>query len=131
MCRVLIIDNDAICASVIGGIVEAAGHEPIVADGGAEGLHLYQQSSPDIVVTDILMPDVDGIEIVREIRNHSKDIPIIAVSAGGSMGSDFILRLAERCGVDIRLSKPFTPDEMFMAVDSACFMLSQASRRIS
>jgi YesN/AraC family two-component response regulator len=79
---------------------------------GAEGLRLCKEQPPDVVVTDILMPEMDGLEAIREFKRDYPTVKIIAVSGGGSSVQIDYLPLAKKMGADSILHKPIEPADM-------------------
>lgn len=119
MATVLIIDDDEISRTIIHDIVRLCGHKALVAGDGREGLIRYRDAFPDVVVTDILMPECEGIEVIRTIRRDGLATQIIAVSAGGAFGRDYVLTMAERIGADFVLTKPFDFDALTLTLHQA------------
>ena len=113
MSKVLVIDDDSILVETLALLLQAQGHLVVTAPGGQEGLALCDAQCPDIVFTDILMPGCDGIEVIRAIRKQQQQTKIVAMSAGGVLYKQDILRLAHRMGADQVLAKPFSADEVF------------------
>jgi len=90
--------------------------EPVLAANGREALHLLAYTPCDVVVTDILMPEQDGIEVIRELRQRFPTIKIIAMSGGGRIGRQSVLRLATAFGAHGTLAKPFCTKELLAAI---------------
>lgn len=107
MAKILLIEDDALVSRTMEFVFKKAGHETIVASDGIQGLVKFKSENPDIVISDIVMPDKDGIETIREIRGISKDVPIIAVSGGGRTHNFDFLRVAEKMGATEVVKKPF------------------------
>ena len=82
MRKILVIDDDPTVQNVFGQYLRTAGYEVLVAGNGREGVALIRSEFPDLVITDILMPEMDGLEILLQIRNEKVGIPIIAISGG-------------------------------------------------
>jgi len=78
----------------------------------------------DLVITDIVMPDVDGMEVIKQLKEQYPDVPIIAISGGGRMAADFYLKTCKVLGVNKVLQKPIEPEELIDAVKA---VLDQAS----
>jgi len=117
MARILIIDDDAMIRGLLREWLESAGHEVIDAEDGNVGVKLYKQNPSDLVITDIVMPDKEGIETIREIRRDFPDAKIIAVSGGGSlMSGSACLDLAEGLGVQRALAKPIDLPELLLTI---------------
>lgn len=119
MATVLIIDDDEISRSIVHDIVRLCGHKAIVAPDGREGLARYRAECPDVVVTDILMPECEGIEVIRTIRRDGLATQIIAMSAGGAFDRGYVLTMAERIGADFVLTKPFDFDALTLTLQRA------------
>ena len=116
MARILVIDDDDDIRNVLLLMLKASGHEVITAVNGAEGLKAFNTQPADVVLTDLLLPDQDGLEIIKQLRRISPKVGIIAMS--GESGANTVLAAAERAGVGI-LAKPFFPDQLLAAVDNA------------
>ena len=95
MSRILVIDDEEIMRDLLRDMLESEGHEVICASDGKEGLELYSEISPDLVITDIVMPEKDGITVVWEIRAHYPDAKLIVIT-GYDRGA---LPIAEDLGV--------------------------------
>ena len=107
MKRVLIIDDDPLILSSLRDGFKSAGYEVLEASDGNRGIQLYREQPPSLVITDILMPEKDGLEIIRELRRQSPDVKIIAMSGGGPrQGLDFLPE-AKLFGADRTIDKPF------------------------
>ena len=117
MAHILIIDDDAPIRSALRRALERRGHQVDDAQDGDEGIRLYQERPVDLVVTDILMPGKDGIEVVRELRGLDRNVRVIAISGGGDRGKMEFLSYAEAFGADAVFEKPFDLDEFLEAVD--------------
>lgn len=91
----------------------------IEADNGAVALELLDQRQPDLVLTDIYMPEMDGIEFLLRFRDAHPGIPIIAMSGGGYASKEFVLEDAGLIGASHTLSKPLTVDAVVSAVHTA------------
>jgi CheY-like chemotaxis protein len=113
---ILVIDDSSAVRRFVGMALEAAGHTVIDAGDGQAGLALFHLQHPDLVITDMLMPVMEGIETIQEIRRSSRDTKIIAMS-GSSGGSERLyLGAAQKLGADATLSKPFKPIELEQTV---------------
>lgn len=120
MALILVLDDEAPLRSAVRRILERAGHEVLEASDGRQGLALANERYPDLVITDILMPGVDGIELILELREHRPDTLIIAISGGGDLvPSERLLSDAHALGAITALPKPFEVPEVLSAVGSA------------
>lgn len=116
MARILVIDDDADVRRVVRRILEAEGHEVLEAANGAEGLKLYHQDPCDAVITDLYMPEKEGLETIRELCRNYSDVRILAIT-GAAQGSVFDLRQhATRLGAKAALAKPFSRQELLDAL---------------
>ena len=80
---ILIIDDEEILRESIGGFLEDRDFNVIQGENGKVGIELFKKYSPDLVITDLRMPEVDGLEVLKTIHNISKDIPLIVISGTG------------------------------------------------
>ena len=120
MTRVLVIDDDPLVRATLRAILDSAGFEVVLASDGLDGVAEFKRRRADLVITDIVMPDMEGIETIRNIRELEPTVPILAISGGGRGVSIDYLRMAERLGATASLQKPFEADELIAAVDR-CF----------
>ena len=117
MARILLIDDDAVTREMLGKLLENAGHEVVEAANGAVGTALFRKSPADVVITDILMPEKEGIETILELRREYPDVKIIAVSGGGTrLPSHSCLRAAEVAGANRSFAKPLNVSGLLTAV---------------
>jgi len=93
------------------------GHLVTEARDGKEGLRLFQASRLDLVITDIVMPEMEGFEVLVALRKISPDVVIIAMSGGGRQDPKDVLRIAKHLGATMVLSKPFLSDELIGAIN--------------
>jgi CheY-like chemotaxis protein len=117
MPRILVIDDDPDIRNVLSLLLKAAGHEVILASDGAEGLRQLGLAPTDVVLTDLYMPNQEGIETIRNIRLKFPTVGIIAMS--GETGADTMLSVARRMGAAAILEKPFFPNQLLIALDNA------------
>jgi CheY-like chemotaxis protein len=112
MTRILVIDDDPLVRATLSAILEGAGYDVTLAVNGQNGLDEFSRRVPDMVITDIVMPEIEGIETIRVIRASAPTLPIVAISGGGrSVPLDY-LRMAQRLGATDVLQKPFEADEL-------------------
>jgi DNA-binding response OmpR family regulator len=112
MQRILIIDDEADFRTMAIQVLDAPGFEILQASDGAEGLRKFREASFDLVITDILMPEKDGIELIHSLRRESKEVKILAVSGGGRDGRSNYLKVAEDFGANGTLAKPFAANDL-------------------
>lgn len=116
MHRILIIDDDHHILLMIKKMLERVGYEVDLASNGDKGLELFKKLPVDLVITDIIMPEKEGLETIREMKRLRSDLKIIAMSGGGKVSSDNYLNTAKIFGASRILSKPFSQKQMVSAV---------------
>ena len=116
MARILVIDDDDAVRRAIRRHLESDGHQVVEAPDGRAGMKLYRENPTDLVITDLFMPEQEGLETIRELRKSFKDAKILVVT-GSQPGGAFDFRAqATLMGAQAALSKPFTRDEFLGAV---------------
>ena len=116
MAHILIVDDEREARATIRKFLERAGHEITEASGGAEALRILRKGGTDLCILDILMPDKDGLEVIREVRKHLPDLKILAISGGGLRGTDLYLSVAEKTSMARSLPKPFSAEQLLGVV---------------
>ena len=116
MKRILVIDDDDQVRSLLRDMLELAGYQVVDAPNGKAGARLYRQSPTDLVITDIFMPEKEGLETIRELRQDFPEVKIIAISGGGRMGDFAYLPAAEKFGALRTFVKPFDLHQLLSAV---------------
>jgi len=116
MSKILVIDDDAIVRTSIVLLLVDAGYQVLSAENGALGMALYRSEQPDLVVTDIIMPEQEGIQTITEIRKVRPDAKIIAISGGARLGHADFLKIALVLGAMAAVPKPFDQDELLTLV---------------
>ena len=119
MARVLVIDDDEEHRTLVRHMLVGAGHEVEEAPDGAEGLRAFGKNPPDLVLTDINMPGLDGHDVIEAIRVQHADVPIIAISGGGATPKDELLLKASNLGAVEIIMKPFEFRQLVGAVERA------------
>ena len=116
MTRILVIDDEESVRTVLRQMLEKEGYEIEDAEDGAVGLKLLHEHLPDLIITDLFMPEKEGIETMIEVRKHFPQVKIIAISGGGRMGKLDLLPMAESFGAQRTLAKPFERKELLETV---------------
>jgi DNA-binding NtrC family response regulator len=116
MVKILVIEDDDSFRSVLVQMLERAGYEVLSAENGNQALKYCQESNPDLVLTDIIMPDKEGLETIQELLNLCPKLKIIAMSGGGRFGPNSYLPLAAKFGAKRTLQKPFMRDELLSTI---------------
>lgn len=117
MATILIIDDDADVRDTLALVLEEAGHKTVMAKSGADGARKFGETRPQLVLTDIIMPESDGLEAMSAIRALDPTVRIIAMSGASFAGSGYYLKLAKRFGAAAVLPKPFEPEELVSTVE--------------
>jgi CheY-like chemotaxis protein len=117
MVSILVVEDDVHVRTFLRGLLEKEGHRVLEAGEGAEALNVVSQESIECVITDILMPGIEGIELIRYLRHEQPDIKIIAISGGGRVDASQYLHMAEDLGADRVIIKPFDPQQVLDTVD--------------
>ena len=107
MARILLIDDEESIRTLMRQILEQSGHAVIEARGGTEGLALFPHAHVDLVITDIVMPDMDGLEVLRELRRMDPSVQILAITGGDVERGAVYLNTARLMGAATVLAKPF------------------------
>ena len=114
--KVLIVDDSLSVRVMLREILEMNGYDVLEASNGEEGMRTFKQHPIDLVITDIVMPDKEGLDVVRELKQISTHVKIIAISGGGLVSPENYLRLAKAFGAHETFIKPFHPDAILKSV---------------
>jgi CheY-like chemotaxis protein len=117
--HILVIDDDAGVRLTLQHVLTAAKFQVTCAANGAEGMLLFLDLQPQLVICDLIMPEQEGIETILQIKRESPQTKVIAISGGGRIGSTNMLELAQRVGADFAVSKPFSIPDLLLAVRAA------------
>jgi CheY-like chemotaxis protein len=112
MATILVIDDDTAVRRVLVRSLAAEGHEVLEAENGSSGLARFRERAPALVITDIVMPQTEGIETIREIRRAAPQVKILAISGSSFPSSGHYLDVAKKLGADATLMKPIRPAEL-------------------
>ena len=116
--RILVIDDEPLVRDMVRQILERAGYEVLDAPDGKVGMQRVREQVFDLVITDILMPEQEGIETIRMLHREFPQIRILAISGGGRRGKLDVLPVAEVFGAHRSLAKPFERKELLDVVSS-------------
>jgi len=105
--KILVVDDDAQILDLLCEVLSNNGYEVLSASDGNVAQNYFVTFMPDIIVTDIVMPEIDGIEFMSNIRNIKPDVRIIAMSGGNRGHGEKYLGMSKKLGADVILSKPF------------------------
>ena len=121
MARVLVVDDDLTVREVVVSYLRAAGHDVVETVDGEAALSTMRDDPADLVVLDLMLPGIDGLEVCRRLRRHS-DVPVIMLTALGDE-TDRVVGLEQ--GADDYVTKPFSPRELVLRVDSVLRRLGE------
>lgn len=119
MQKILVIEDNVVVRTTICRILKVGGYAVIEAGDGLRGIAAFRQEHPDLVISDIIMPEQEGIATIRQILAESPGAKIIAISGGGRIGNTDFLQIARKMGASDVLPKPFDPEELLKRV-AAC-----------
>lgn len=117
MASILVIDHEKLMREALRKILERAGHTVSEAADGKTALRMFARNPTDLVISDVYMPEMDGIEFLMRVREAFPEARIIALSGGGYMGKEEVLAAASRLGAVAVLEKPYTVDECLEIVE--------------
>jgi len=106
MARILVIDDEEDFRRIVSRMLASGGHEVEEAADGRQAIEAYRARPSDLVVADLYMPEIDGVEAIIRLRHEFPDVRIIAVSGGGHLGQDDVLTIAAAVGAQATLTKP-------------------------
>ncbi len=108
MAYILVVDDDPVMRETIAELLTLEGHDTLMAENGYSALNTIRRSIPDLVVTDIYMPEMNGLELIIEMQGSFPDVPVIATSRGGDLCPDNYLDAAHVFGAVHVIEKPFS-----------------------
>jgi CheY-like chemotaxis protein len=114
---ILIVEDEAALRKVMERELRGAGHIVTSAVNGRDAIRLLDNASFDVVISDLIMPEADGFEVIRRLRQKTPRIPVILTTGGGSGSAALYLEMAKQMGAAETLAKPFTIDQLREAVD--------------
>jgi DNA-binding NtrC family response regulator len=118
MAKILVIDDELEVRQVIGKSMELTGHEVVEALDGAEGVKLYKEEGFDIVITDIFMPVITGLEVIQELKAFDANVRIIVVSSVGIRDEIDMVSMSKRYGAVEAFEKPLDLEGLKLAVEN-------------
>jgi CheY-like chemotaxis protein len=116
MSSILVVDDDTQVLDVMSEMLRLEGHSVSVAENGQQAVDQMRDAQFDLVITDLIMPEKEGLETIADIRKTRSDLPIIAISGGGRVGPMDYLETARFIGADATLAKPFGRQELITTV---------------
>jgi DNA-binding response OmpR family regulator len=118
MAKIYVFDDEPSILLMIKKMLEKAGYEVDVALNGKEGMELFKKNVPDLLITDIIMPEKEGLETILELRRKYPELKIIAISGGGRISPGGYLPGARLLGADMVFEKPLDQKEFLQAIAS-------------
>lgn len=116
MAKILVIEDDDSFRNVLVQMLVKVGYDVRQAGDGNQAIEVCAQFEPDLVLTDIIMPDKEGLETIQELLQICPDMKIIAMSGGGKFGPDSYLPLAQKLGAKATLQKPFMREQLLSTI---------------
>ncbi|PTY08346.1 response regulator [Opitutaceae bacterium EW11] len=117
MARLLVVDDDLSLRNMLTQALSRHGHAVTQASNGREAWMQLQVGTFDLVLMDLIMPDVEGLETIRRMRSAGTRTKVLAMSGGGRSGTENILKMAHMLGASETIEKPFTAQELMAVVD--------------
>lgn len=117
MAFVLVIDDEELARFTIKEVLEGYGHTVIEAADGVKGIAAFHDNNVDLIITDIIMPEKEGVETIIELKQEAPELKIIAISGGGRTRNLDFLKLAGEYGADKVMAKPFSAEDLMNAVN--------------
>lgn len=127
MAKILLVDDNEVFRKMALRILQHAGHHVREAGDGREALRLYSEEGADLVITDVLMPEKDGVEFISELQHLARGARIIAISGGGLVDAAAYLSVASCLGVAKILTKPFDAATLLESVNAVLGESKQAT----
>ena len=112
MPRILLVEDQSFSATIMESVLKSAGYAVEVAQDGEKGLAAFDNARPDVVITDIELPKIDGLEVIRSIQERAPGFPVIAITGGGNTGSYSYLDRARELGALEVYRKPVTAEQL-------------------
>ncbi len=119
MARIVVVDDDLNTREMLASFLRRLDHDVELAANGKEAMAILDATTQDLVLTDINMPEMDGIEVINALREKPSGIPVIAMSGGGIYGKEFLLANAKLLGAVTTVAKPIELAELKEAIDEA------------
>lgn len=114
--QILVIEDDFAVRELIQETLLRAGYDVRSAEDGDVGMCMFRERNPDLVITDIIMPQKEGLQTIREMKLEAPQVKVIAMSGGGRHANGDYLKLARKFGAERTVAKPFMRDEMLSIV---------------
>ena len=116
MASILVVDDDDLIRKLVYKTLVRAGYDVVASANGEEAAKIYRQQPADLIITDLFMPEKEGMEIIMELTRDFPGVKIIAISGAGSLGTTGYLEMARMIGAARTLAKPFGQEELLATV---------------
>jgi CheY-like chemotaxis protein len=116
MAKILVIDDDALVRAVLTSILEQVGHTVLTAEDGLRGMAMFHEERPDLVITDLVMPEQQGIQTLAKIRGEDPNAKVIVMSGSGRIGDTDFVAEAQALDANDIVAKPFDPEDLLRSV---------------
>ncbi len=116
--NILLIEDDLQFRNFVEEILKSEGYSVLLASDGKQGIEMLDEHEPDLIITDLLMPNKDGVRLITETRASHPKIPVIAMSGGSSFFSPAFLEAADTLGANYTLDKPFAGKKLLELVNN-------------
>ena len=113
---ILIVEDDLQFQVLLSKYLSIKGYNVVVANNGEQGIETFRSCQPDLIITDIVMPEIEGVAMIQQIRAIDADTPVIAISGGSSRFAEDYLLYAKKFGANEQVSKPFELDDLLQLV---------------
>lgn len=117
MSKILIIDDEAPVRKMLSKLLMRNGYDVLEAENGKKGIELYKEYDPALIITDLIMPEKEGLESIRELKKFDPDVQIIAISGGGIQTPRMYLDLASKFGAVRAFAKPIEDGILLSAIE--------------
>lgn len=117
MAKILLVEDDDLVRDMLMQVLQRASHEVICVTNGEEATEYLKTNTPNIMVTDIIMPKKSGITLISEVKNKHPNLDVIAISGGGRLDPTGYLDLSESLGASVSFEKPIDNTALLMAID--------------
>ena len=119
MANILLVDDEPLVVETLSNAITSKGHTVVTAANGVEGMKKFSEGKYDLVITDIIMPDKEGIELIMEMKRLAPGIKIVAISGGGRTGNVEFLKMATKLGAIASMKKPIRLAEFYAVLSKS------------
>jgi len=116
MATIVVIEDDSLVCELIQEILEDAGYDVVTAEDGNKGIEVVHAARPQLVITDIVMPNKDGVTVIRELKAELPNLKTIAISGGGFNSPQYYLKIADQLGADRVIRKPVDDEDLLQVI---------------